>query len=105
MRYHIDPDQGKLWDFETAVISVGATRRFAFRSVNNNQLTAKEGNADNSHAFVVMTGDVTEMVRDCQSRFQHTVKTAEDKNEKAPRVSLVFKKSLITQHAQSQGEV
>mmetsp|Transcript_28564 Transcript_28564/g.28904 ORF Transcript_28564/g.28904 Transcript_28564/m.28904 type:complete len:84 (-) Transcript_28564:745-996(-) len=30
MRYHIDPDQGTLWDRETAVVSIGATRRFSF---------------------------------------------------------------------------
>jgi alkylated DNA repair dioxygenase AlkB len=44
--------------------------------------------------FVLFQGDVTEMFGDCQSRFQHTVKTAEGKNEMAPRASLVFKKTL-----------
>jgi len=87
MRYHIDPDQGVRWGFETAIVSIGATRRFAFRSI--------EGMDDSKpHSFVVMNGDVTEMVRDCQDRFQHTVKTAEFKGESAPRVSLVFKKTF-----------
>ena len=104
MRYHIDPDQGELWDFETAVVSIGATRRFAFRSISNNQPAVKERNndIDNSHAFVVMAGDITEMVRDCQLRYQHTVKPADDKKEKSPRVSLVFKKSLHEQQVQEQ---
>jgi alkylated DNA repair dioxygenase AlkB len=44
--------------------------------------------------FVLFHGDVTEMFGDCQLRFQHTVKTAEGKNEMAPRASLVFKKTL-----------
>ncbi len=90
MRYHIDPEQGVVWDYETAVVSIGATRRFAFRSI-----TSEEGvNNSKPHSFVLMDGDVTEMVRDCQDRFQHTLKTAEFGGESAPRISLVFKKTL-----------
>ena len=37
MRYHIDPDQGALWGYETAVVSVGATRKFAFRDIPSTQ--------------------------------------------------------------------
>mmetsp|Transcript_38592 Transcript_38592/g.93510 ORF Transcript_38592/g.93510 Transcript_38592/m.93510 type:complete len:509 (+) Transcript_38592:71-1597(+) len=104
MRYHIDPDQGELWDFETAVVSIGATRRFAFRSISIDQPAVKgrKNDIDNSHAFVVMAGDITEMVRDCQLRYQHTVKPADDKKEKSPRVSLVFKKSLRKQQVLEQ---
>ena len=108
MRYHIDPDQGVQWDFETVVVSIGATRRFAFRSIVNDatsngadgQYTTTSGgrtgpnDGSKPHMFVLMDGDVTEMIRDCQERFQHTVKTAEFKGETAPRVSLVFKKTL-----------
>jgi hypothetical protein len=111
MRYHMDPDQGTLWDYETAVVSVGATRRFAFRSIpdpNQNEdtttttttTTTTNKNNNNSgkkpHVFVLLHGDVTEMVDDCQGLFQHTVKTAEGKKEMAPRVSLVFKKTLAS---------
>lgn len=94
MRYHIDPDQGIRWDFETAVVSIGASRRFAFRPMHDNSDVREGMNDSKPHLFVVMDGDVTEMVRDCQDRFQHTVKTAEFKGESAPRVSLVFKKTL-----------
>ncbi|VEU36835.1 unnamed protein product [Pseudo-nitzschia multistriata] len=104
MRYHIDPDQGVYWGFETVVVSIGATRRFGFRSLagNNNadgppsknNISEKGTKSPKPHTFVLMDGDVTEMVRDCQERFQHTVKTAEFKGETAPRVSLVFKKTL-----------
>jgi hypothetical protein len=38
MRYHSDPDQGTLWDCDTAVVSIGVTRRFAFRLSNRNAL-------------------------------------------------------------------
>ena len=88
MRYHIDPDQGVLWDYETAVVSIGATRRFSFRE-------SSSGNGSNKpHVFVLMNGDVTEMFNDCQERFQHTVQKSSVKGESASRVSLVFKKTL-----------
>lgn len=94
MRYHIDPDQGVKWDFETAVVSIGATRRFAYRAIPDKSNDGGGKNDSKPHLFVLMDGDVTEMVRDCQDRFQHTVKTAEFKDESAPRVSLVFKKTF-----------
>ena len=105
MRFHSDPDQGILWEYETAVVSVGATRRFAFRDIpsssknhhhHNNNSVGNGGNASSStpHVFTLMSGDVTEMINDCQQRYQHTVKTADDKKEKSARISFVFKKSI-----------
>jgi len=97
MRYHVDPDQGSLWDYETTVVSCGATRRFAFRPIAPGQ-----GDGDRKrhrqqpnqvHSFYVMHGDATHMFGDCQVRFQHTVKKAESKAETAPRASLVFKRT------------
>ena len=90
MRYHIDPDQGVLWDYETAVVSVGATRRFSFRKIPTGDESFQP------HTFVLMQGDVVEMFGDCQSLFQHTVRTADEKNEEAARASLVFKRTLST---------
>lgn len=83
MRYHIDPDQGRLWDFDTAVVSIGATRRFALRSM--------DGRAT-PHSFYVLHGDVTHMFGRCQAEYQHAVKKAE--HDQASRVSLVFKKTM-----------
>jgi alkylated DNA repair dioxygenase AlkB len=124
MRYHIDPDQGTLWDYETAVVSIGATRRFAFREItpstapvsaslmsraknkreksisnigsnnNNNSMESQRQSSSIVHSFVVMHGDVTLMYNDCQQRFQHTVKKAEDRNDMTARASLVFKRTL-----------
>lgn len=88
MRYHSDPDQGTLWDNDTTVVSVGATRRFSFR-----ELPGSADTAARPHAFVVMNGDVTHMDGDCQERFQHTVKKADDQRESAARASLVFKRT------------
>ena len=91
MRYHSDPDQGTVWDYHTAVVSVGATRRFALRSIIN----MKE-----HYNFVVLEGDVTEMIGRCQEDYQHCVKTAEDRDDEAPRASLVFKQTWKKESAQ-----
>ncbi len=98
MRYHSDPDQGVLWDYETAVVSVGATRRFSFRQ-NTVSMEAASSSCSSQqqqrpHTFVLMHGDVVEMFGDCQSQFQHTVRTADEKYEEAARASLVFKRTL-----------
>ncbi|CAB9518249.1 expressed unknown protein [Seminavis robusta] len=93
MRYHMDPDQGVLWDYNTAVVSVGASRRVAFRRAPSQEQNDSK-KQEQPHTFVVMHGDVMEMVADCQTRFQHTVKPADYKQEKAARASLVFKRTL-----------
>jgi len=91
MRYHIDPDQNLRWGLDTCVVSVGATRRFAFRDIPGK----KTASISQPHNFVVMDGDVTHMFDNCQSEFQHSVKTSEDKGENASRSSLVFKQCLM----------
>eukprot|EP00571_Detonula_confervacea_P011525 CAMPEP_0172305532 /NCGR_PEP_ID=MMETSP1058-20130122/6794_1 /TAXON_ID=83371 /ORGANISM="Detonula confervacea, Strain CCMP 353" /LENGTH=428 /DNA_ID=CAMNT_0013017153 /DNA_START=446 /DNA_END=1732 /DNA_ORIENTATION=- len=97
MRYHSDPDQGSLWGYETVVASVGATRKFAFRAIpKEGEIGGGNANQDSStHVFTLMHGDCCSMFGDCQQIFQHTVKNADVKNEKAARASLVFKKTLI----------
>jgi alkylated DNA repair dioxygenase AlkB len=94
MRYHVDPDQGNLWDYDTSVVSVGATRRFAFREIYNDNHVLSTSLTSQPHTFVVMDGDVTHMFNDCQQRYQHTVKKAENKLDTAMRASLVFKRSF-----------
>jgi alkylated DNA repair dioxygenase AlkB len=89
MRYHSDPDQGTLWDYDTTVVSVGATRRFSFRVLPGSDSSVRS----QPHNFVVMEGDVTHMFNDCQDRFQHTVKKADGKNAIAARASLVLKRT------------
>lgn len=98
MRYHADPDQGTLWDYATAVVSVGASRRVAFRSIpptpSGSESKDEKKQQEQPHTFVAMHGDVMVMVDECQSQFQHAVKPAENKQEVAARASLVFKKTL-----------
>jgi alkylated DNA repair dioxygenase AlkB len=93
MRYHTDPDQGKLWDYDTAVVSVGATRRVAFRNVAAVADSTFPVAPSPPHSFHVLHGDVMYMLDDCQDRFQHTVKKAETKGDDGPRSSLVFKRT------------
>ena len=104
MRYHSDPDQGTLWSYETAVVSIGASRRVAFRETTFaapsaiKPSTTKTPNQQQPqpqpHTFVVMHGDAMVMVDDCQERYQHAVKPADNKREQAARASLVFKRTL-----------
>ena len=117
MRYHSDPDQGTLWGFDTAVVSVGETRRFNFRRIGG-LLKGARGDNDNEeevHSFRVFDGDVTHMFGNCQSTFQHAIMRADVPSASmrngrgndtgvspdtraayshGPRVSLVFKQSL-----------
>ena len=81
MRYHIDPDQGTLWDFDTAVVSVGATRRFSFRSIPSEENTQCQ---EKPHSFVVLHGDVAHMYGECQAKFQHSIKKADFKKKNLP---------------------
>ena len=91
MRYHVDPDQGTLWDYDTAVVSVGASRRFSFRRIPSLE---SDGKNNCHHSYVVMHGDVAHMFGRCQEQYQHCVKKAETREDNAARVSLVFKRSL-----------
>jgi alkylated DNA repair dioxygenase AlkB len=95
MRYHCDPDQGTKWDYDTAVVSLGAARRFAIRPIPlHNQTRALSSQRSNRpHSLVVFHSDITYMWGDCQGRFQHAVKNADFQQVSSPRISLVFKRT------------
>ncbi len=84
MRFHSDP-QGDDWDADTAVVSVGAPRRFVFRSAAHPRDGAQR------LAYTVRSGDVVRMRADCQQRFQHALLPERAPGDAAPRMSLVFK--------------
>lgn len=63
MRYHADPLYG-CWTPRTAVVSIGAARRFVFREVDDH---------GKRWHYVVQNGDVVYMYGDCQERLQHSV--------------------------------
>jgi alkylated DNA repair dioxygenase AlkB/uncharacterized protein (UPF0147 family) len=94
MRYHCDPDQGTKWDYDTAVVSLGAARRFAIRPIPHHRTVALSLQRSNRpHSLVVFHSDVTYMWGDCQERFQHAVKNADFQQVSSPRISLVFKRT------------
>mmetsp|Transcript_39677 Transcript_39677/g.88163 ORF Transcript_39677/g.88163 Transcript_39677/m.88163 type:complete len:200 (+) Transcript_39677:696-1295(+) len=84
MRFHVDPLYG-CWTPNTAVVSLGQTRRFVFREMQD---------VSSRWEYQVRNGDVVLMFGDCQDRLQHSVKVErEDKgaSDMGPRMSLVFK--------------
>ena len=87
MRFHSDP-QGEAWGAPTAVVSVGAPRRFVFRAV---------GDPAHRYGYTVRAGDVVDMHGDCQARFQHALLPEKAADDAAPRISLVFKQRRATQ--------
>lgn len=92
-KFHSDPDHGRLWSVDTAIISIGETRRFNLRKISTNG-----GSSDSSESehfsYHVINGDCFHMFGDCQDTFQHCVMKSEGPTNNSPRASLVFKKSL-----------
>jgi len=84
LKFHIDPGQGKYWTNRTAVVSVGGTREFVLRQIDNHNVR---------HRYLVSSGDIAMMYDDCQLKYQHAVRVV-GKEEVGPRISLVFKQSL-----------
>jgi hypothetical protein len=112
-KFHSDPDHGRLWSYDTVVVSLGETRRFNLReippSVAGSVMTkgslkkekeiapSKSKGAESEqdhHSFHLFDGDVFYMTDDCQDTFQHCVMKSEGPTNDSPRSSIVFKKSL-----------
>jgi hypothetical protein len=96
-KYHKDPDLGRLWARDSVIVSLGETRRFAFRE---DSLVKKKRAPE--HWFRVRGGDAVWMFGDCNDTWEHCVMPGEsdvrgDANASdAPRASVVFKRSLAT---------
>ena len=67
-KYHTDPDLGRLWARDSVIVSVGETRRFAFR-----KLGATDAEA---HWFRLRSGDCVHMFADCNDAYEHCVMRA-----------------------------
>ena len=87
-KYHRDPDLGLLWATDSVIVSVGETRRFAFR-----ELGKKE---DESHWFRLRSGDCVWMFGNCNDDWEHCVMRAEGEagENDGARASVVFKRAL-----------
>ena len=84
--YHTDPDLGRLWARDSVIVSVGETRRFAFREIGDQERDAAW--------FRVRGGDCVWMFADCNDAYEHCVYSAEGEANDAPRASIVFKRAL-----------
>ena len=109
--YHKDPDLGRLWARDSVIVSVGETRRFAFRE-ERFPTSARGGKQKSAYApehwFRVRGGDAVWMFGDCNDAWEHCVMPGESEGPDAggagdgfpapdaPRASVVFKRSLAT---------
>ena len=104
--YHKDPDLGRLWARDSVIVSVGETRRFAFRE-ERFPTSARGGKQKSAYApehwFRVRGGDAVWMFGDCNDTWEHCVMPGENDvrgdasdASDAPRASVVFKRSLAT---------
>ncbi|GFR42081.1 hypothetical protein Agub_g2922 [Astrephomene gubernaculifera] len=84
MRYHVDPLYDR-WTPESAVVSLGDTRTFVFRAIEDFSCRWQ---------YRVGNGDVVRMFGDCQERLQHCVRVERRAEDAGPRMSLVFKERL-----------
>jgi alkylated DNA repair dioxygenase AlkB len=84
--YHTDPDLGRLWARDSVIVSVGETRRFAFRKIGDDERDALW--------FRVRGGDCVWMFADCNDAYEHCVYSAEGEANDAPRASIVFKRAM-----------
>jgi alkylated DNA repair dioxygenase AlkB len=95
MGWHSDP-QGDEWAQETAVVSVGSTRKFGFRSASSpTDVTQRRD-------FTLHSGDVIWMGGQCQKLLQHALfateaREGEEEVEPAPRISLVYKRRVVAE--------
>ena len=106
---------GVYWSTNTVVVSVGDTREFCLREVEEeeeedysnssssnssgkkkamNKKKKKKGKQSSHHRFFVAQSDATEMTRECQWKYQHAVKVCDNADDAGPRMSLVYKQSL-----------
>eukprot|EP00775_Hariotina_reticulata_P001430 gene1430-1771_t len=85
MRFHVDPLYG-CWTPASAVVSLGATRQFVFRSIEDHSIR---------WSYRVSSGDVVMMFGDCQDKLQHAVKVEATSDAVGPRLSLVYKQRIM----------
>ena len=105
-KYHKDPDLGRLWARDSVIVSVGETRRFAFRAdakggARGGAAGKRKPSHGPEHWFRVRGGDAVWMFGDCNDTWEHCVMPGESDADaggaaatEAPRASVVFKRSL-----------
>jgi alkylated DNA repair dioxygenase AlkB len=93
--WHCDPEMGSVWARESIIVSIGETRRFAFREMNVK---------DAEQIWVrVHHGDCIWMENDCNDAWEHCVFGQENETNNKPRISLVFKRALYRGNKKGHG--
>jgi alkylated DNA repair dioxygenase AlkB len=72
-KWHKDPDLGRLWARDSVIVSVGETRRFAFRK----DTTSVKSDVASDHWFRLRGGDCVWMFGACNDTWEHCVMKAE----------------------------
>ena len=104
--WHRDPEHGDeidgaKWARPTYVVSAGETRRFAFRPYRGDKTAAGatgagDGGEDDRHVVALFAGDVIAMDGECNEDYEHSVLSGQGRENEAARVSIVFKRALVS---------
>ena len=92
--WHTDPEMGTVWDRDSVIVSIGETRRFAFRKLAGGGDKTQNGGEEEQVWVRVHHGDCILMRDDCNDNWEHCVFGKENDSNNAARISLVFKKAL-----------
>lgn len=95
--WHRDPEHGDnldgaKWARPTYVVSVGETRKFAFRRYRQ---PGEARLSDDRHVVALFTGDVIAMHGDCNDAWEHSVLAGAGHQNAGARISIVFKRALV----------
>lgn len=110
-KYHTDPEHGSHWHRTTAVVSLGTSRKFAFRPIpdiatwadwdliissTNKAKQSKDDTSCAPAAVQLFPGDVVLMTESCNDLFHHAVYASpfDDIGLQNSRVSLVLKRAI-----------
>jgi len=110
-KFHTDPEHGTVWERLNCVVSVGNSRRFAFRPIPEKTSwldwetsdTAIKSNTENPGAtpavIRLFPGDIVSMWGDCNDLFHHAVYPESDHSNteetESGRLSLVLKRAMV----------
>jgi len=92
--WHTDPEMGTVWDRDSVIVSIGETRRFAFRKLAAGGEKKQNGGEEEQIWVRVHHGDCILMRDDCNDNWEHCVFGKENDSNNAARISLVFKRAL-----------
>ena len=92
--WHTDPEMGTVWDRDSVIVSIGETRRFAFRKLAGGGDKTQNDGEEEQVWVRVHHGDCILMRDDCNDNWEHCVFGKENDSNNAARISLVFKKAL-----------